>query len=281
MKNPKISALQCAIVIAALAAVLCPALSGKLLLLAVACGLGLALWGRTKRGTQETPAEEAADQPSEEEPPLGDTLCIQPVQVSDPTLQDLAERCGQGDAAAMAAMADFLRTKEGGAPWADFWLLRAAIYGDAASQEAVLQRIQDTPSFLKNIPLPWQNLVPGKRRNWYTGAYSGGLLNLVGLLAFQPEQVYMLDGIGRDGFQVAWEYVDSDGPDEDGFGEEEYYNMFCLDEFYQPLPGVPMVCKVSTNDIRTIAKDEYAQMLALARRAAHPRQDLWLEFMPQ
>lgn len=208
-----------------------------------------------------------------------------PVKAASKELQLLLDKCGSGDAAAMASFAAHIKQHHPKADqWVNMWIVRAAIYGDISSQEVVMRRIKEQPTFLRSLPIPWENFIPGKRESWHSGTYPGKILNEVGFLAFQPNGMYLLAGLNEDRFMIIWEEDDYDPPDEDGFGAEEYYNMFCLDEFYQPISGVPVVKSVSTRDIRYVSscKEKYENMVSMARQAikARPQFPLWLDFIP-
>lgn len=201
--------------------------------------------------------------------------------MTDPELQRLADACALGDAAAMLKLSEYLERKTSKKiQGSDMWLLRAAIYGDAAAQGRVKEELRERPSFLKNILIPYENFLPGRRVSWHHGYYYGYLLNAVGLLAFQPDKAYLLAGIDDFRIMVVWQEEDYEPPDEDGFGTETYYNMFCLDEFFQPIPEVPMLCNVSNNDIRNYAAKRYEEMLDTAKNVMNKRtkRPLWTEF---
>lgn len=201
-------------------------------------------------------------------------------------LQQLASACGRGDNAAMLEISEYLReTMPDYDKGADMWLLRAAIYGNSAAQERVLEEIKKNPHFLEKSMIPYENFLPGRRDSWHSGYYSGDLLNKVGLLAFQPGENYLLAGISEDRTMLIWQEDDYDPADEDGFGAETYYNMFYLDEFFQPLPGVPMLHSVSDRDIRCLKRPKQqfeAMTLAMQEHAVKRRRfPLWTEFVPE
>lgn len=198
-------------------------------------------------------------------------------------LRNLAEACGKGDADAMLKLSDFLRSivpEDTGT--ANMWLLRAAIYGNAAAQDRVRDEMGNTPYFLKTSLIPYENFLPGRRADWHSGSYPGLRLNAAGLLAFQPEGSYMLAGINQYRTMQIWREADYDPADEDGFGVETYYDMFYLDEFFQPISGVPVVESVSTRDIEYLngAKAKYEAMTRAMEEAVAGRKQvpLWTEF---
>lgn len=214
------------------------------------------------------------------------------LQTAAPNIYQLASACAQGNAAAMLKLSEFLRSTDAtvsGITASDYekganmWLLRAAIYGDRTAQEIVLDQIRQNSGFLNQTLIPYANFLPNRRKRWYSGSYSGHLLNAMGLLSFQPEGSYLLAGISDHRTLSVWQEAGYDPADESGFGEETYYHMSFLDEFFQPLPGVPVVHSVSHWDITHLdiciqQYDEMANaMLEVAdRRAKLP---LWTDFI--
>lgn len=195
-------------------------------------------------------------------------------------LQELAPKCALGDADAMLELSAFYRSLEAGGV-SDLWLLRAAMYGQAQAQGMVESKMRDNPRFLKNLPIPYENFLPGKRAHWYTGTYFGQILNAMGFKAFEPNGKYLLAGIDRDRVMIVEKLVDYDPPDEDGFGAEEYYDYFCLDEFFKPLPDVPTVRNLSSQGCRH--SQEYDAMIDAMKEAARRREQvpLWTAFVPE
>lgn len=200
-----------------------------------------------------------------------------PYPAADVKLQNLANACGKGDAAAMLELSEYLRNtvpEDDGA--VNMWLLRAAIYGNTEAQKRVREEIRQNPYFLKRSLIPYENFIPGRRVNWHSGDYPGHWLNEAGLLAFQSGENYSLAGINQHRTMLVWKEAGYDPPDEDGFGAETYYNMFYLDEFFQPIPGVPVVENVSTRDIDYLAepKKRYEAMTHAMEKAAGKREQI-------
>lgn len=198
-------------------------------------------------------------------------------------LQNLAEACGKGDADSMLALSEYLHYIV--PPYdsaANMWLLRAAVYGNTTAQGRVREEMTKTPNFLRAGLIPYEHLIPDRRANWHSGGYSGGGLNAAGLLTFRPEGIYLLSGINQYRTMLVWQEAGDDPADEDGFGAESYYNMFYLDEFFQPIPGVPVVESVSTRDIEhlEIPKKRYEEMTNAMVEAMDKRDriPLWTEF---
>lgn len=182
----------------------------------------------------------------------------------DAKLRDLAKSCGKGDAAAMMALSEYLHTKiPEEARAINMWLLRAAVYGNVEAQERVREAIKQNNRFLETSLIPYGHFIPDRRANWHIGSFPGQYLNAVGLLAFQPKESYLIAGIDSHRAMLIWREADYEPADEDGFGAETYYDMFYLDEFFQPIPGVPVVKSVSTRDIKNLSgpKEEYEAMV--------------------
>lgn len=87
------------------------------------------------------------------------------------------------------------------------------------------------------------------------GTRSGKTLNALGYTLFDPARDYQIFMPGEDGVVKVCSYVSEDGPDEDGFGREVYYDWWLLDEELNPIPDVPMWHEYSTNDLRCHEKE--------------------------
>lgn len=199
------------------------------------------------------------------------------------SLRYMVAACGKGNAAAMLELSKYLhKTVPEDEDAANMWLLRAAIYGNSEAQERVRDEIKQNPHFLNNSLIPYENFIPGRRANWHSGCYPGYRLIAAGLWEFQSNKSYLLAGINNYRTMLIWQEAGYDPPDEDGFGEETYYNMFYLDEFFQPIPGVPAVDNVSTRDINYLEepKKRYEAMTNAMVEAAGRREQipLWTGF---
>ena len=136
--------------------------------------------------------------------------------------QSIARRCAEADASAMYQMKEYFHYKSLQYPdvifyerAANFWLYRAYQYGN---QEAKL--------FLAK----WVDAHPGQRlrivklSNSLGGTLQGYLLNAMGFLDFEEDREYTLHGVDDEGLVLVDSYESEDGPDEDGFGRETYYD---------------------------------------------------------
>lgn len=83
------------------------------------------------------------------------------------------------------------------------------------------------------------------------GSYSGRYLNYCGFLFFNPERDYTLGTRWRREHYSLVEvnsWCGDDGPDEDGFGREEYYDWWYLDGNLREIEGVDMIHSYSHRD---------------------------------
>lgn len=208
-----------------------------------------------------------------------------PYKPVDTDLRYLAGVCARGDADAMLELSEYFRQKKPNDKAAAMWLLRAAVYGNTVAQERVCDEIKQNRYFLEKSLIPYENFIPGKHPNRHSGYYSGDELNAAGLLIFQQNENYMISGLDENRAILIWKETGYDSADEDGFGAETYYDMFYVDEFFQPISGVPRVYNVSTLDIRRLAgpKEEYNAMKHEMAEAMSSRKQipLWTGFVPE
>ena len=208
-----------------------------------------------------------------------------PYKPVDTDLRYLAGVCARGDADAMLELSEYFRQKKPNDKAAVMWLLRAAVYGNTVAQERVCDEIKQNRYFLEESLIPYENFIPGKHPNRHSGYYSGDELNAAGLLIFQQNEYYMIAGLDKNRAILIWKKTGYDSADEDGFGAETYYDMFYVDEFFQPISGVPRVYNVSILDIRQLAgpKEEYYDMKHAMVEAMSSRKQipLWTEFVPE
>ena len=115
----------------------------------------------------------------------------------------------------------------------------------------------------------WQAAYPGFPVHWHlplelTGTMSGKYLVQRGYSQFDPEREYHIEIPGDDGVVQVSSWCGDDGPDEDGFGREEYYDWWLLDEHLNPIPGIPIWHSYSRLDMR----NHEAQWASLRKKAA-------------
>lgn len=140
----------------------------------------------------------------------------------------LAHRCAQGSIEAMEQMAAYFASQARKAEKPlffqcaeQFWQVRAFRYGSQKAETWLEAWCQQKPKSRMVAPL-FEDL---------TGVTMGETLNALGFLFFQPDREYALSGVDEQGIVPVSSYESEDGPDEDGFGREIYYDWWYLDEF--------------------------------------------------
>lgn len=182
-----------------------------------------------------------------------------------PEFQNIARKCAEGDSAVMYEMMEYFHHKSLEYPdtvfyvrAANFWLYRSYQYGN---QEAKLSLAK------------WLNAHPGqqlrtpKLSNSLRGTMEGYMLNAMGFLDFEEEREYTLHGVDGEGLVLVESYESEDGPDEDGFGREIYYDWWFFDDCLNAIPEAPFLHSYSSNDIRSkSAKEKLSNMHEQAAR---------------
>lgn len=181
-----------------------------------------------------------------------------------------AQKCAEGKADAMYEMAEYFRAKAKEYPDVAFyvktecfWLYRAYRYGN---QKAV-------PELEK-----WIHSHPGKKlliqplSGRLSGSREGLLLNAAGFLDFEEERNYCCYGADEDGIVLVRSFESEDGPDEDGFGRETYYDWWYCDDCLNFIPEIPCLHSYSVSEMDTkTAKKWITEMHALAVRIQRER----------
>lgn len=141
--------------------------------------------------------------------------------------QTLAKRCAGGDVAAMDSMGDYFHHQLERQETAffqcaeNFWRFRAYLHGSKRGKQYLDRWIAERPYERMDSPGIDERL---------SGTANGKTLNALGFLFFSPGTEYDLNGLDKQGVVCVCVFVDEDGPDEDGFGREEYYNWWYLDK---------------------------------------------------
>ena len=81
------------------------------------------------------------------------------------------------------------------------------------------------------------------------GRKEGAFLRKKGYSFFEDDREYYIS-IPQNGVVEVSSWCGDDGPDEDGFGREEYYDWWLLNEELKPIPGIPMRHAYSRLDMR-------------------------------
>lgn len=164
---------------------------------------------------------------------------------SDEFLQ-MAECCACGDADAMWSLASYLLSL-GTLPFyayaANFWRYRAYQKGHPAAEKWFLSWVEEHPG----------KVVTATMDETMSGYFDGNVLNGMGFLFFNPERGYSISRPDADSVVEVSSWCGDDGPDEDGFGREEYYDWWYLDAHLHPLPGVGYIHQFSHLDKRNNA----------------------------
>lgn len=172
-----------------------------------------------------------------------------------------AHLCAQGDAQAMLELADLLQgygTQPFYAYASNFWRYRAYQYGNAQAKVWKERRVHQHPG--TRIP----SVIPSTLE----GNHSGKLLRAIGFSFFHPNRMYRLSGVDQAGIVEISSWCGEDGADEDGFGSEDYYDWWYLNEFLQEIPSVSMIHNFSRHERRAFP-DTFGQMYSLAKHATH------------
>lgn len=160
--------------------------------------------------------------------------------------QALARACGEGKPEAIDRMAWFFIEKQEKAPMcpfygaaANFWNYRSWKYGNTDAQYRLERALEKAPGKQLESPYLTEQLK---------GSASGTALNALGFLFFDEERVYNLQGVDSFGVVTVYAYESEDGPDEDGFGRETYYDWWHLDSELSPVPGTSCLHSYSNID---------------------------------
>lgn len=180
--------------------------------------------------------------------------------------QSLAKQCAAGDVEAMDRMGDYFFDKadrdEDRAFYqcaAQFWWTRAYRYGSEDAKAYLIAWCEKNPDDrMASLALD--------ERLW--GAADGKLLNALGFPFFTSGREYSLSGVDQDGVVEVSSWESTEGPDEDGFGMEECYDWWYLNEHLVLPPSVGYIHSFSHNDKRCNEKkflDLHDQVAALKR----------------
>lgn len=161
----------------------------------------------------------------------------------DRNFTKLADQCAGMDTNAMWEMADYLQnlgTEEAYTYAANFWRYRAQQHGHKIALQWLEKWIAENP----NVKMP--SLLSEKLE----GYISGEVLRFCGFLFFDPERSYSVQRPDQDGVVEVSAWSSTEDAGFDGFGMEECYDWWYLDEALQPIPGVGMVHDFSNIDKR-------------------------------
>lgn len=179
---------------------------------------------------------------------------------NEDNFRSLAKQCAMGDVGAMERMGDYFSAKaaheEETAFYqcaAQFWRTRAYRYGSETAKRFLLAWCEEKPNARMASPGLDEKLK---------GAADGELLNAIGFPFFEPGREYSLSGVDQDGVVEVSSWESDEGPDEDGFGREEFYDWWYLNEYLVLPKGVGYIHSYSNLDKRN-SEDKF--------RALHDR----------
>ena len=160
----------------------------------------------------------------------------------------LAQKCADGGFEAMEQMVSFFEEKGKEAPdipfyfgAANFWRYRAWKNGSKEQQKWLENYVKTSQD---------ETLPSACLSEMFQGTLTGSSLNALGFLFFDPDRFYTLAGIDGNGVTEVCSYESEDGPDEDGFGRETYFDWWYLDENLCPAPGAELLHGYSSIDRR-------------------------------
>lgn len=174
-----------------------------------------------------------------------------------------AQRCAQGDEAAMWAFADYfegLGEEEYFRLASNFWRHRASQYGDPRA-------IAWKETWLREHP---NQRIPAASTE-YIGGGEGKELRMLGFLFFEPEREYSVGRADQDGVVEVSSWCGEEGPDEDGYGRTQEYDYWYLDEHLQPIPGVQYFHAYSHHDRTLACVNQFEEQHALAAKVLKER----------
>ena len=154
-----------------------------------------------------------------------------------------AKRCSQRETEAMMEFATYFEGL-GDDPFykyaANFWHYRAYKLGNSRAA----QWKHKIDAMYPRQPIP---SVLTEKLSY--GA-DGTILRALGFLYFEPDRYYSIDGLDANGVVQADSWCGDDGPDEDGFGREEYYDWWLLDDTLNPIPDIKRWHSYSRREMR-------------------------------
>lgn len=162
--------------------------------------------------------------------------------------QLLAKQCATGDIKAMERMGDYFLGKANGEDnsifyqcAAQFWRTRAYRYGSRDAKMYLLAWCEKQANARMVSPALDEKL---------RGTADGELLNALGFPFFESGREYSLSGVDKDGVVEVSSWESTEGPDEDGFGMEECYDWWYLNEYLMLPETVGYIHSYSHNDKR-------------------------------
>lgn len=132
---------------------------------------------------------------------------------------------------------------------ANFWRYRAYKYGNADAGAW-------KDAWLRQHP---RRQIPAVMTENLNSTGMGGKFRALGFLFFEEDREYSLYGVDAKGIVEVRSWCGEEGPDEDGYGREELYDWWYLDEHLNPIPGVSMLHSYSIHEREYLAERFDAQ----------------------
>ena len=167
---------------------------------------------------------------------------------TDPDFIHLTARCAKGDADAMYSLSKwfeklshihdaslfYIRST-------NYWRYRAYCKGNADATEWFLRFFDVHPDEILMYILNLFCMKNNHNKGWYSFSTSGKMLNDLGFDFFDATRDYEIKQFEDENVVEVGSYESTDGPDEDGFGMEDYYDWWFLDENMQEISGVKSI----------------------------------------
>lgn len=164
----------------------------------------------------------------------------------DIDFREITVGCAAGDPDAMCRMMEYFGRKAAEYPDTpfyerarNFWMYRAYQCGNEKAKGTLEKWIVSHPGGQLCIP-PLSNRL--------AGVLQGRILNALGFLEFKEDNEYVCHGVDSDGIVLVCTYESEDGPDEDGFGREAYYDWWFMDDCLNFIPEAPYLHSYSISD---------------------------------
>lgn len=178
---------------------------------------------------------------------------------SNPTFKQLTAQCAKGDSDAMYALSEWFgkqAEKRRASPFyrraANYWRYRAYQNGNVDAHRWFRQFFAEHPGKQLESVLCENN---DHDANWYRFDLSGSILNDLGYDFFDPKKHYDVKWFEENEVVEVGTFESYEGPDEDGYGAETYYDWWFLDKNMQPIPNVKKV-NASFSERRTLSQFE-------------------------
>ena len=178
---------------------------------------------------------------------------------------DLVSQCTKGDANAMNSLAEWFEKMS--RKWlASKFYMRASNYWRYRAYRKEQKNAIEwfNRYFAKNPGEQLESIISEscdhRGKYEYHHNIPGNLLNDLGFAFFDPERKYDIRKYDCENIVEASSFSKYVGPDEDGFGEEWYYDWWFLDENMQPIPGINRI----RAEVKETDQEQFQEMRAKA-----------------